>query len=201
MGAYGHRGLRERLFGSDKQRLLSKSAGARCSSTIEPVDLWIDRTQLCETIHAKNVTSTQWRIYPGADAHLVYGSSCLPAAGYRSGALQPTARCRWAVRGREGQQPCATPGAVCLSNSTHLPLMPYSNTVNPVALPPGRARLATRRRPDQRPARIQSARCALLEVMVLISAVVPLARMTSGVSATSSSASRRMSSASLPPER
>src|SRR5262249_46086044 len=36
-----------------------------------------------------------------------------------------------------------TPGAICLSSSSHLPPMPYSNDVNPVALPPGRARLFT----------------------------------------------------------
>lgn len=29
-----------------------------------------DRTQLCGTIHPKNVTSMQWRIYPGADANV-----------------------------------------------------------------------------------------------------------------------------------
>src|SRR6266545_4085979 len=34
-------------------------------------------------------------------------------------------------------------GAISLSSSSHFPLMPYSNAVNPVALPPGCARLAT----------------------------------------------------------
>src|SRR5262245_47543368 len=32
--------------------------------------------------------------------------------------------------------------ATSLSSSSHLPLMPYSNCVNPVVLPPGRARLS-----------------------------------------------------------
>src|SRR6516225_2139456 len=34
-----------------------------------------------------------------------------------------------------------TLGEICLSNSSHFPLMPYSMLENPVALPPGRARL------------------------------------------------------------
>ena len=40
-----------------------------------------------------------------------------------------------------------TPGAICLSSSSHFPLMPYSNAVKPVALPPGRARLSTKPAP------------------------------------------------------
>ena len=32
---------------------------------------------------------------------------------------------------------------ICLSSSSHFPLMPYSNRMKPVALPPGRARLMT----------------------------------------------------------
>ncbi|MGZ5916313.1 MAG: hypothetical protein ACXWJ4_03170 [Methyloceanibacter sp.] len=38
MGAYGHRGLRERLFGSTTSALV-EIPRARCSSTIKPVDL------------------------------------------------------------------------------------------------------------------------------------------------------------------
>jgi hypothetical protein len=37
-----------------------------------------------------------------------------------------------------------TRGAISLSSSSHFPLMPYSNRRNPVVLPPGRDRLATR---------------------------------------------------------
>ena len=40
-----------------------------------------------------------------------------------------------------------TPGAISLSSSSHFPLMPYSNRVKPVALPPGRARLSTKPAP------------------------------------------------------
>jgi hypothetical protein len=36
-----------------------------------------------------------------------------------------------------------TPGAICLSSSSHFALKSYSNAMNPVALPPGRARLST----------------------------------------------------------
>src|SRR6185503_2365274 len=38
-------------------------------------------------------------------------------------------------------------GPISLSSSTHFALMPYSNDVKPVVLPPGRARLATKPAP------------------------------------------------------
>src|SRR6516225_9208611 len=37
-----------------------------------------------------------------------------------------------------------TPGAISLSNSSHLPAIVGSSVVKPVALPPGRERLATK---------------------------------------------------------
>src|SRR5262249_60967191 len=40
-----------------------------------------------------------------------------------------------------------TLGAISFSSSIHFALMPNSNSVNPVALPPGRARLATKPEP------------------------------------------------------
>ena len=40
-----------------------------------------------------------------------------------------------------------TPGAICLSSSSHFPLMLYSKIMNPVTLPPGRARLSTKPAP------------------------------------------------------
>jgi hypothetical protein len=40
-----------------------------------------------------------------------------------------------------------TAGDSCFSSSSHFPLMPYSKTVNPVALPPGRGRLSTKPAP------------------------------------------------------
>src|SRR6516164_446030 len=39
---------------------------------------------------------------------------------------------------------CLTWGAICLSSSSHFPLIPYSADAKPVALPPGRARLSTK---------------------------------------------------------
>src|SRR5262249_60964712 len=39
------------------------------------------------------------------------------------------------------------PGAISLRISSHFPLVPYSNVVKPVALPPGRARLSTKPAP------------------------------------------------------
>ena len=40
-----------------------------------------------------------------------------------------------------------TLGAICFSSSGHFPLRLYSNCMKPVALPPGRAKLATRPAP------------------------------------------------------
>ena len=40
-----------------------------------------------------------------------------------------------------------TPGAISLSSSSHFPLMLNSNSMKPVALPPGRARLTTKPAP------------------------------------------------------
>ena len=40
-----------------------------------------------------------------------------------------------------------TRGAICLSSSSHFPLIPYSTFMNPVVLPPGRAKLSTKPAP------------------------------------------------------
>ena len=40
-----------------------------------------------------------------------------------------------------------TPGAISLSSSSYFALMLYSNSMNPVALPPGRAKLSTKPEP------------------------------------------------------
>ena len=45
-----------------------------------------------------------------------------------------------------------TPGAISLSSSSHFPPMLYSKSMNPVALPPGRARLSTKPAPTGSPA-------------------------------------------------
>ena len=86
-----------------------------------------------------------------------------------------------------------TPGAICLSSSSHFPPMPYSKLVNPVTLPPGRARLLTK------PAPTGSGTCAntIGTVRVAcsngVAAPLPAARMTSGASATNSAAYLRVS--------
>ena len=79
--------------------------------------------------------------------------------------------------------------------------MPYSNAMKPVALPPGRARLSTK------PAPTGSATCANTIGTVRVACsngatvALPLARMTSGASATNSAAYLRMRSASPAPQR
>ena len=82
---------------------------------------------------------------------------CYPGCARRAGSPQPPAmRCRGQdgeLRNAAGDGGIAqhsarfSPGAICLSSSSHFPLMPNSNRVNPVALPPGRARLATKPAP------------------------------------------------------
>src|SRR5262245_15910495 len=74
-------------------------------------------------------------------------------------------------------------GAICLSSSSHFPLMPYSNAMKPVALPPGRARL------DTKPAPTGSVTVPNTTGKVRVASnkgattLVPLARITSGASA------------------
>src|SRR6516165_7612494 len=90
-----------------------------------------------------------------------------------------------------------TPGAISLSSSSHFALKPYSKLVNPVALPPGRARLSTK------PAPTGSATAAntigTLRVACSNGPMVeaPVARMTSGMVATNSTACLRISLALL----
>src|SRR6516165_339536 len=89
-----------------------------------------------------------------------------------------------------------TPGAISLSNSGHFPHRVYSNCIKPVALPPGRDRLWTKPEP------IGSGTTAKTTGMVRVafsinSAPMPVARITSGASATISSAYLRVSG-SLP---
>ena len=94
-----------------------------------------------------------------------------------------------------------TPGAICLSSSSHFPLKLYSNCMKPVALPPGRARLSTKPAPTGSATiantigtvRVACSNGAMVEV--------PVARMTSGASATNSAAYLRMLSALPAPQR
>src|SRR4051794_10664981 len=84
-----------------------------------------------------------------------------------------------------------TPGAASFSNSRYFPLMPYSNVVKPVTLPPGRARLSTKPAPTGSGVcanTIGTARVACSNAGIVEPAA---ARMTSGASATNSAASLR----------
>ena len=87
-------------------------------------------------------------------------------------------------------------GATSLSNSTHFALRPNSYSVNPVALPPGRARLATK------PEATGSVTCTnttgIVRVICNSGVTVEVAtpRMTSGASAITSAICWRVSSAS-----
>src|SRR5262245_46170695 len=94
-----------------------------------------------------------------------------------------------------------TPGAICLISSSHFALTLYSKLINPVALPPGRARLSTK------PAPTGSGTCTNTIGTVRVACnngpviAPPAARMTSGASAANSAACLRILSASPPPQR
>jgi GAF domain-containing protein len=89
----------------------------------------------------------------------------------------------------------ATSGAISLSSSSHLPLKLYSEIMKPVALPAGRARLSTY--PPATGSLATGNTIGTVRVACSNGGMVesPVARMTSGASATSSAACRRMSSA------
>src|SRR5215813_9568311 len=95
-----------------------------------------------------------------------------------------------------------TRGSICLRSSSHFALMPYSNQVKPVALPAGRARLATN--PALTGSTTATNTIGIVRVACCNAPTIrlPIARMTSGVSATISATFLRMSSASQPnPQR
>src|SRR5205823_5630990 len=81
-----------------------------------------------------------------------------------------------------------TPGAISLSSSSHLPLTPYSDVVNPVALPPGRARLATKPAATGSGVWVNTIGTLRVACSNGPTTVPPDARITSGPSATSSAA-------------
>src|SRR5262245_41474248 len=92
-------------------------------------------------------------------------------------------------------------GAISLSSSSHFPLKLYSNCIKPVTLPPGRDRLPTK------PAATGSTTLTNTIGIVRVACnsggmpALPLDKMTSGASATSSPACLRMRSASPVPQR
>ena len=88
------------------------------------------------------------------------------------------------------------PGASALSRSSHFPLMLYSNAVNPVVLPPGRARLLTNPAPTGSTTIPNTIGTLLVTRCSAATAGLAEARMTSGASATNSPAYRGKSAAS-----
>ena len=86
-----------------------------------------------------------------------------------------------------------TLGAICLSSSSHLPLMPYSRFANPVALPPGRARLATKPLPTGSATAANTIGTVRVACCTGAMTEPPFARMTSGASDSGSSAASALS--------
>jgi hypothetical protein len=79
-------------------------------------------------------------------------------------------------------------GAISLSSSSHFPLMPYSNAVNPVALPPGCAKLATNPAPTGSMTFANTIGALRLACCSAATLALAEARMTSGASPTNSAA-------------
>jgi len=94
-----------------------------------------------------------------------------------------------------------TLGAICFSNSSHLPLKLYSNCKKPVAFPPGCDRLSTK--PDPTGSGTTTNTIGTVRVVLIncSTAPEPDVRITSGVSATNSAAYLRARSASPWPKR
>ena len=106
-----------------------------------------------------------------------------------------------AVAGSRMTAARVTWGAISLSSSSHLPLMPYSKIVKPVALPPGRARLSTKPAPTGSGVPVNTIGMVRVACSSDGTTAPPEARMTSGASATNSDACLRKSSASPAPQR
>ena len=92
-------------------------------------------------------------------------------------------------------------GAISLSSSNHFALVAYSNRVKPVVLPPGRARLSTKPAPTGSTTVTNTIGGALVACSNDPVAALPVARMTSGASASNSAECRRASSVFLTPQR
>ncbi|HEX9073053.1 MAG TPA: hypothetical protein VF852_14000 [Pseudolabrys sp.] len=81
-----------------------------------------------------------------------------------------------------------TLGAICLSSSGHFAHMLYSNSINPVVLPLGRAKLATKPRLIGSVTATNTIGTVRLACCSAPTAVPPTAMITSGESATNSGA-------------
>ena len=94
-----------------------------------------------------------------------------------------------------------TLGAMSLSSSNHFAPIPYSAEVKPVALPPGRAKLATKPAPTGSGVCVNTIGTERVTCSNGPAADPPEARMTSGSNATNSIAYLRLRSASPAPQR
>src|SRR5262245_14678682 len=92
-----------------------------------------------------------------------------------------------------------TLGAISLRSSSHFPLAPYSRKVNPVTLPPGRARLETYPAPTGSLTFTNTIGNVRVTSCTAAVAALPPVRMTSGASATISAAYLRDLAASAAP--
>src|SRR5262249_48718330 len=82
-------------------------------------------------------------------------------------------------------------GAICLSNSAHLPPMLYSKFEKPVILPPGCAMLRTKPAPTGSGTFMNTIGIVRVACCSGGTVTLPTLKITSGASATSSAASRR----------
>ena len=101
--------------------------------------------------------------------------------------------------GGQGRCPRRTPtwvtlGAICLSSSSHFALVVYSKFMNPVALPPGRAKVSTKPAPTGSPATGNTIGMVRVRLQNrAYRARAPSAKITSGASASNSAACLRRS--------
>src|SRR5262244_4584858 len=94
-----------------------------------------------------------------------------------------------------------TGGAISLSSSSHFPLRLYSNIKKPVTLPPGLARLSTKPAPTGSTTFVNTTGTVRVAFSNGATCEAPVAKITSGVRAISSSAYLRVRSASPAPAR
>ncbi len=110
----------------------------------------------------------------------------------------------WPIPAEAGSRRTAvrvTFGAICLRSSSHFPHKLYSNVMNPVALPPGRARLLTKPSPTGSTTITNTIGMVWVACSIGGTAGLPETRMTSGASAANSAAYFRASMASAPGQR
>jgi hypothetical protein len=94
-----------------------------------------------------------------------------------------------------------TRGSASLSNSSHFVPILYSSSMNPVVLPPGRAKLATKPAPTGSTTDVNTTGNFVIDCCSAPTDGLPDAKMASGMSATSSSAYSRIRLATPAPHR